>query len=141
MIGRFALVDHRRLGRQDRAAAGQHLDLALSAGAATAAGGRNEDAFFGQALHQLAADGNSKFALVVDDDLYTATRHEARACCEDDEHEHENDRRKQRHAEDDLGCDRGVQSWIPDRPMKPSDIRPVMMNVMPRPCSPSGTSL
>ena len=25
--------------------------------------------------------------------------------------------------------------------MKPSDIRPTVMNVMPRPCSPSGTSL
>src|SRR5690606_42032413 len=32
-------------------------------------------------------------------------------------------------------------SCTPEKDMKPSDIRPMVMKVMPRPCSPSGTSL
>jgi hypothetical protein len=110
MLGRLTLADHRRLGGQDCAAARQNLHLALAAGAAAATGRCDQDAFFREALHQLAADGNGEFTLVVDEHLHVTAGNKPRPCRENDEHEHEDDRCKQRHAKDDLGCDRGVQS-------------------------------
>ena len=59
-----------------------------------------------------------------------------------DERELHNDQREQQDPEPDFG-EHGVaaQSWMPEKAMKPSDMSPAMMNVMPRPCRPSGTSL
>ena len=68
------------------------------------------EAFLGERLHQLAADGDGQLAFVVDDDLHLAAGHQPRAGCENDEYEYQDDRRKQRHTKGDLGCAALVQS-------------------------------
>ena len=35
----------------------------------------------------------------------------------------------------------GLYNCTPENDMKPNDIRPMVMKVIPRPCRPSGTSL
>ena len=96
----------------------------------------------GEALHELAADGNGQFEFVVDDDIDVARRHQLGARGQDDEDEDQDDGREQANAQQyflqygrvDVHC------YIPEKPMKLSDMRPTMMNAMPSPCRPSGTS-
>ncbi len=75
MIGRLPLADQRRLGRQYRAAARQHLDAALAAGSATAAGGGHENTGIGEPLHELYTYRHLQLRVVVDHDGDAAGLH------------------------------------------------------------------
>ena len=105
MIAGFALGNERGLGRQDRAAALEHLQHALTAGAATATSRRHENAGIGEAAHELAADRQFQVLVVVDVDVDGAFRDEPGARREDDEDQDQDDRGKKRDAQSDFEHD------------------------------------
>ena len=104
---RLAPGEVRLLGGQHLAAALDHHAFALRAGAAAAAGGRQEHVVRRQGLQQLAAGRHGQAVLAVDLDGHVATRHQLGAGDQDDRHQAQDDGGEHADGQENLESDHG----------------------------------
>ena len=114
-----------------------YFDQTLRTRASTTTGRRNKNARIGQRSEQFAPSRNIDRLLVIDQDFDVPAGDQTRFGRQDQTDQRQDDQREHQYPENNLDHLR----YIPPKDMNAKAIRPTVMNVMPNPLSPSGTSL